>query len=344
MSISKKRGGVFLVWPQEYELSQHLADKLNLKLLLIQAKNPNSPLLFRYFNQSVRTIRWLTKNKPQFIFVQNPPLMACLIVYFYSFFHRQTRIGIDNHSVFFRSRKWKFFHSFSRPIAEKAVINTAHNKYDLRILKQWGVNCREMQFINPIYRKSLTNAPLKNLHWKHWKKKLNQAKVSVLMVNRFAKDDDDYITVMRAAKKKPNWIFFITGDSNKASQTELQFAPANVIFTGYLKHSEFLKLMQKCNIVLCLTLRENTILWSIREAMALRKVFVTSETKALREYFAGVGIFTERRSPKDLIGKIRYAVANTSIYQEKINSFLKNDSVRIKEEIVEIKKAIEQSL
>ncbi|MEA3273066.1 MAG: glycosyltransferase [Patescibacteria group bacterium] len=344
MTSSTRRRGVFLVWPQEYELSQHLADNLGLRLLLIQAKNPNSPVLFRYFNQSVRTIRWLNKHKPQFVFIQNPPLMACLIVYFYSIFHRQTKIGIDNHSVFFRSKKWVLWHSFFKPIAQRAVINTAHNKYDLRILKQWGVNCQEMQFINPIYRKSLTKSPLKNLRWKRWKKKLKQAKVSVFMVNRFAKDDDDYITVMRAAKRKPNWIFFITGDSSKASQTELQFAPSNVIFTGYLNHSEFLKLMQKCSVTLCLTLRENTILWSIREAMALRKVFVTSDTKALREYFSGVGIFTERRSPKDLIRKIRHAVTSTSIYQEKINLFLKNDSVRIKEEIVEIKKAMGQSL
>lgn len=341
MTIPKKRRDVFLVWPQEYELSQHLANNLSLKLLLIQAKNPNSPFLLRYFDQSIRTIRWLVKNKPQLVFIQNPPLMACLIVYCYSLFHHQTKIGIDNHSVFFRSKKWEFLHSFFRPIAKKAVINTAHNKYDLRILKQWGVNCQEMQFINPIYRKSSTKSPLKNLHWK---KRLKQAKVSVFMVNRFAKNDDDYITVMQAAKRKPNWIFFITGDFHKASQAELQFAPSNVIFTGYLKHPEFLKLMQKCSVILCLTLRENTILWSIREAMALRRVFITSNTKALREYFSGVGIFTERRSPKDLIRKIRHAVASTPIYQEKINLFLKNDSVRIKEEIVEIKKALGQSL
>jgi glycosyltransferase involved in cell wall biosynthesis len=336
-SKDKKSRKFFLVWPQEYELSRSLAKKLGLKLVLIQAKKQKLPFILRYLDQSRRTFSWLKRNQPDFIMIQNPPLMACLIVFFYSLAHPQIKIGTDNHSVLFRSRKWRLFHFLFKPVAKRAIINTAHNKYDLRLLKRWNVACQEMQFINPSYKKSLLETPLKNMDWE---KKIEQAEISVFMVNRFAKKDDDYATVLEAATRKPDWIFFITGDFHKINQKKINKAPSNVIFTGYLEHEEFLRLMGKCQMALCLTLREKTILWSIREALALRKVFVTSATEALKNYFSEVGIFSERKNPSDLIQKIQYAIKHERDYQEKIERFLEKDSARIEKEIRGIKNII----
>jgi glycosyltransferase involved in cell wall biosynthesis len=327
----------FLVWPKEYKLSEHLGEKLGIKLKLIQAKNSNSFFLIRYLSQTWRTLTWLFKEKPRFVYIQNPPLLPGLIAYFYSFFNEHFQYALDHHSVFFRSKKWKSFHFLAKPIAKKALINSAHNKYDLEILKNWQVKATEMQFINPQYAKKNLNQPLKN---KNWQAAIKKSKASIFMVNRFAENDDDYLTVIETAKNNPDWLFFITGNPQKAKDLSFEKLPLNLILTGYLKHPEFLKLMQACDIVLCLTLRENTVLWSIREALALNKVFITSETLALKDYFSQIAIFTQNKSPKDLEAKIKIAFKNPKKYQEKFKKFLKKDQKRIERQVSKIKTQI----
>ena len=335
---------VFLVWPREYKLSQHFARAIGLDLLLIQCKpwrGATLPFPIRYIIQSIRTLLWLLRHKPAFVYIQNPPLMAVMVVWFYTLFNKKTKYGIDHHSVFFREKKWQRFHGIARPLARQAAINTSHNVYDLRTLLEWNAVAMEMQFMNPHYNLTRLDEPLQNQALEEQRKKYP---FSVFMVNRFAKNDDDYLTVIKAAQHRPDWIFFVTG--NCANIHELDFAamPPNIVCTGYMEHEEFLKLMKRCDIVLSLTLREKTILWSVREAMALGKVFVTSDTEALREYFKNVGIFTKRRNSSDLIRQIDYAANHKAEYEERIRQFLIADALRIKEQCGKVRQAIDKAL
>ena len=340
MSQKSNNLRVFLIWPREYALSQNLAEALGLKIVLIQAKNERLPFWIRYVSQSFRTLAWLIKNKPTFVFIQNPPLMAGLTVYFFSLFHPKTKFGFDNHSVFFREKKWQSFHFLYKPIAKRALINTAHNRYDLDILKKWEVKCQEMQFINPVYNPEEMSAPLNDPRGSEWETRLAKAPISVFYTNRFAKSDDDYLTVIETARKRPEWLFFITGETKKVSKAIIKNASPNIIFTGYLEHSDFLKLMNRCDVALALTLREKTVLWSVRETMALKKAFVISDTKALREYFGTVGIFAKREDANDLLEKIQSACQNKEGQQEKIKEFLKKDNHRVEKELAKLKKKI----
>lgn len=330
----------FLVWPDEYQLSEQLAKALGFKLKLIQARKWHGlrlPLCFRYTSQSIRTIHWLFSVKPRLVFIQNPPVMACLIVFLFSLLYPGTKFAIDHHSVFFREKKWRFFHPLMKLVAKRSILNTAHNIFDLRTLKNWNVVAKEMQFINPDFDLSAISKTPVNVEWQAM---LDKYPVSVFMVNRFAVKDDEYETVFAAARKKPEWLFIITGDYLKTKNIRPSSAPANALLTGYIKHDLFLRLLQSSSVVLSLTLREKTILWSIREAMALGKVFVTSDTKALRTYFESVGIFARRKNPNDLIRNIEYALANSEKQKKKIRDFLKTDQKRVAVQIKRLKRII----
>lgn len=314
---------IFLVWPREDSLSQELATAIGFKLLTIRAKHPQAFFLSRYLEQSLETYRWLRANKPSLVYIQNPPLMAVLVVYFFTLFYPQTKFLIDNHSVYFKEMKWKLFHWLARPLHKKALLNTFHNFWDLNKMS-YLKNVLEVQFINPHYNFSRLRLPLEDQFLEN---ALQIASSPILMVNRFAKDDD-YQTVFNVAKRNPGRTFFITGDYRKISFLKKDKLPLNLILTGYLKHSEFLKLMFSCSLVLCLTLREETILWSPREAMALGKVFLTSKTEALEKYYKEAGIYCRKKNSLDLEEKISFAENNKGEQRLKIRKFLEKDQER----------------
>ncbi len=332
----------FLIWPREDQLSRNLALALGLQVVLAQAKNPGAHFLVRYFEQSVRTIKWLFRERPRFVFIQNPPLLPILIVSCFSFFYPKTKFGVDNHSVFFRSKKWRHFHFFGKFIFRKSIIVTAHNKFDLQILRRWQVPSLEVQFATPDLDKGALGKPLEN---KKLAAKIEKSTFPVLVVNRFAPNDDDFPTIRETAKNNPNWDFFITGDPGLLESEEKEGLPANLIFTGYLEHIEFLKLMARSKVALCLTLRNKTVLWSIREALALRKVFVTTDTGALRHYFSKIAIFSQKRDSQDLALKIKEAIAILpEETRKKFNRFLLKDKERMEREIRKARFLIKKGL
>lgn len=326
--------GIFIVWGRELELSKNLASALDLELKQVYFKkigNINIPTWLRYVIQAAVTIFVLVKKGPKIIYVQNPPVFAPLIIYFYSL-ASGSKFAIDSHTAAFLDSKWKKFYGLFKFVAKRAVLNTCHNYKNLEILKSWGIKpAMVVQFFNPAYDEKNLVQPLAN---DFLNEKLSQSSLPIIMVNRFA-SDDDYETVIAAAKLMPEATFFITGDN---SGKVLEKVP-NVVYTGYLQHQEFLKLMNKCKTILAFTLRPDTVLWSIREIMALRKPFVTTDSEVLRHYFSEVGVFT-KSEPLELKQKIYEAIKKENEIKIKIDQFLIKDKERWNLEISEVKKIL----
>lgn len=191
-----------------------------------------------------------------------------------------------------------------------------------------------MQFFNPAFDLVKLNQPMRD-------EKIEQAVKSsdlpIMMVNRFA-NDDDWETVAKTAELMPEAKFFITGDSREAKK-EIKNLPANVFLTGYLAQDEFLKLMWRSSVVLAFSLRPDTVLWSIREIMALGKPFVTTDGEVLKHYFNEVGLFV-KSDPRELKNKIIEANAKAAEIKRKIKDFLDEDNKRWDNEIKQYKNFI----
>lgn len=324
----------FVIWAKEVKLSQFLANSLGAELVLSFKEEwlwgMKAPALIRYILQSVDTYKRLKGIKPKAVFVQNPPIFAVAVVWFYCIFNN-AKFVIDTHTAGFLDRKWIFFHCLHRFFAKRAAFNTVHNYKNLEIIKGWGIeNGRVLQFYNPKREEILlpeTVLPENLLQTLEE----SAAKPKIFMVNRFA-NDDAWQEVVNAAKLMPEAMVFITGNDKKISQEIIKTFPSNVALTGYLPHAQFIKLMDGCDVVLALTKRKDTVLWSVREIMALQKPFVTTDSDVIRHYYGSVGIFTNHETA-DLKSKIEQALNSQNEVKEKIKSFLEKDKIRFERDI-----------
>ena len=329
----------FVIWAREVKLSQFLGKSLDAKIIVSYRKkwgNINIPALFRYFIQGADTYRKLRKLRPRFIYVQNPPIFAVLTVYIYCLFNKAS-YAIDSHTAYL-DKKWIYFHPLQKFLSRRAALTTFHNYKNLEFAeKKWGIkNGYVLQFYNPKLEEILNEE--EDLPDFISKKLAGQLGLKVFMVNRFAADDA-WKEVIAAARLMPENLFFLTGDYTKAS--ELRY-PKNVVLTGYINHKKFIRLMEKCDVVLALTKRKDTVLWSIREIMALEKPFVTTDNEVLRHYFGEAALFSDM-SPEDLRKKIEEAWENRFKIKGKIDAFLIRDQLRWEKDIEFINKLINKS-
>lgn len=332
LNVNKK---LFIVWGKEMQLSNNLGRALGAEVIQVYYKkigSYNLPVIFRYIIQAVETLLILMEKRPALVIVQNPPVFAPLIVMLYCKLFG-AKFAIDSHTAAFLDDKWVRFYGLFRFVAKRARFNSCHNFKNLEIFKSWDIKpAMVMQFFNPVYDLAKLNQPMRA-------EKIEQAvkdsNLQVMMVNRFA-NDDDWETVIKTAKLMPEADFFITGDFKQAGAEEKKL-PNNVILTGYLKHDEFLKLMHRSSVILAFTSRRDTALWSIREIMALNKPFITTDSQVLRHYFNEVGLFA-KSDALELKERILEAKAQTAEIKEKIKTFLIEDKIRWETEILEYKK------
>lgn len=330
----------FVIWAREVKLSQFLGHSLDAKIIFSYRKkwgSINIPVFFRYVIQGLDTYKKLREMRPQVVFVQNPPIAAVLVVYFYCLFNKISYV-IDSHTAFL-DKKWTYFHPLQKFLSHRAVLNTFHNYKNLEFAKKnWRIkNGYVLQFYNPKAEEILDeNEELPDFISK---KLSGQLGLKVFMVNRFA-SDDAWKEVIKTAKLMPENLFFITGDYTKMSGMEY---PKNVVLTGYINHKKFIKLMEKCDVILALTKRKDTVLWSIREIMALKKPFVATDNEVIRYYFSEVALFSDMTS-EDLKKKILEAWENRFKIKGKIESFLAKDLLRWEKDIMFVKKIISRKI
>lgn len=325
-----------VIWAREVKLNEFLAKELGGDVIISHKKNIGRfglPAPFRYLWQFLDTYKRLRAARPDVIIVMNPPIVAPIAAYFYCLFN-DARFIIDTHTAGFLDFKWKLFHPIHRFLAKRALLNTVHNYKNQEILEGWGIeNGYVLPFYNPkkeeIYPEEETILNTRIVE------ALKRDGIKVFMVNRFA-GDDAWQETIETARLMPDATFFITGDNKGRDIGEI---PQNVVLTGYLEHAKFMKLMDLSDVILALTKREDTILWSVREIMALRKPFVTSDSAVLRHYYGEVGIFTSME-PSDMRAKILEAYEKRLEISQEMDEFLKKDVLRWKKDIEHLKNVI----
>lgn len=333
----KSRKDIFIIWGREVKLSQYLAEALDARPVQVYYDRwlgLRIPWAIRYAIQTLATWYELCKSRPKIVYVQNPPAIAPLACLAYCRIFR-AKLMIDSHTAAFLEDKWTRFDWLFRFVAKRADLNTCHNYKNLEILRNWNVTpIMTLQFFNPCFDESELKKPLLN---PRLEAVVEQEAPMVLMVNRFA-SDDDYLTVIETARIAPEMNFFVVGNSEEVTDMPRDL-PSNVYLTGYVPHAEFMKLMYRSQVVLAFTRRADTVLWSIREILALRKPFVTADSEVMRYYFSDVALFA--KSDADEIRKRTIAAMdNKEIMPAKTEKFLIKDRERWNGDIQRVKEIL----
>jgi glycosyltransferase involved in cell wall biosynthesis len=333
----KTREDIFIIWGREVKLSQYLAEALDARPVQVYYDRwlgLRIPWAMRYAFQTLGTWYELCKSRPKVVYVQNPPVIAPLACLAYCKLFR-AKLVIDSHTAAFLEDKWTRFNRLFRFVAKRAGLNTCHNYKNLEILRGWNLTpIMTLQFFNPCFDETELRKPLSN---PRLESVVKLETPMVLMVNRFA-SDDDYLTVIETARIAPEINFFIVGNSDDVTDMPKDL-PSNIYLTGYVAHAEFMKLMYCSQVVLAFTRRVDTVLWSIREILALRKPFVTVDSEVMRYYFSEVALFA--KSDADEIRKQTIAAMNNrETMSANSEKFLIKDRERWNSDIQRVKEIL----
>lgn len=316
----------FVSWQRENfsSRSAKLAEALGAHSLQIYKKSVlgvRLPAPVRYIFQGVETFRRLRQLHAREVLVQVPPWPLTATVWLYCRMFGG-RFVTDNHTSTFGDRRWRAFNFIDRFFARRAAANLAHNHKNIETLRQWRAR-NPMMVLSPALWRDEVYDPAANLP-DHLAQAAALPGLKVLMVNRFA-SDDCWREVFNAAALLPDARFFVTGDPAQAGSAVAP--PPNVLLTGFLPKGVFIKLMDACDVVLTLTNRPNTLLWAIRECLALGKPFVATGNEVVVANFNGYCLFTDN-SPEDIAAKAIEVHRRRDEFVPKMARYIEQDKAR----------------
>jgi glycosyltransferase involved in cell wall biosynthesis len=262
----------FIAWTSYHRRSGLLAQHLGATIHHIcrgrQGELVLAPL--RYLAQARASWRVLRQERPDIVFVQNPPIFSVLVVSLYARRYK-ARYVIDSHTGTFLSPKWRWSLGLHHLLSHGALTTIVHNKSQEEIVKEW--KCRYTVLADP-----LGDFPKGEPF--HFDGQFNVAVVG----SSFPDEPTD--VMLEAARKLKGVCFYFTGDFGRIDRRLLRKKPENCYFTGYLPDEQYVGLLRGADSVMVLTTRDHTLLCGAFEAVSLGTPLIISDWPILREYFS----------------------------------------------------------
>ncbi|MEW6685534.1 MAG: glycosyltransferase [Candidatus Edwardsbacteria bacterium] len=266
------RKSVFVVWSPFSRRSETLAETLPAKIFLIKGNRKIFPLRFyRYLIQGWQTFKILHQEKPEIIFVENPPIYAVLFVFLFAKFHHRKFI-IDSSTRPFIIEKWyhRLFLAWHHYFSRHALLTLLHNEELVQFVRSWKINWYVLEDGIPYFKSYCVQEKRK--------------KMSVGVICSFS-SDEPIEEILEATHKIPEVHFHLTGDKKKLNVKLKKKLSSNVTLTGFLPDEEYIKLLQSVEVIMVLTTRPHTLLCGAYEAVAVGKPLITSDLPLLRHHF-----------------------------------------------------------
>lgn len=268
MTLDKR---IFLVWARHHRRSELLANRFNAVIYYVfhgrMGRFLDAPL--RYMIQAWKSWSILTRERPTIIFVQNPPIFAVLIVWFYTRFFGGKYI-IDSHTGAFLSSKWRWSVGLHRFLSQSALLTFVHNKSQEKIVEKWG--CSYYVLYDPV-----VDFPDKS-------KFSFVGQFNAVVVSSY-EADEPLDVVFETAATLPEVTFYVTGDDSRCPPTLLKIRPENCILTGYIPYEQYSALIKGADIVIDLVDNGDTLLCGAFEALSAGTPLIVSDWEILRERF-----------------------------------------------------------
>jgi glycosyltransferase involved in cell wall biosynthesis len=225
---------------------------------------------FRYVWQAWDTWRLLRRERPDVLFVQNPPIFSALLAYLYARLGG-AEFGIDSHTAAFVAPRWNWALPLHRWLSRRALVTLVPNQSQGDIVKQWDVPYLVLGFTPGEYPPG-ESYPL-------------DGGFSVAVVSTYEADEPLEV-VFQAAERLPDVDFYVTGDDRKADTALVAQKPDNCHLTGYLSYDQYVGLLRGVDAVMDLTTRNHTLLMGGYEAVSFGVPLITSDWPVLRDYFS----------------------------------------------------------
>jgi glycosyltransferase involved in cell wall biosynthesis len=272
MSTALEGDGLFLVWgsPSRGPRSQAFARELGIDVSFISATSRRGRLVapYRYVVQGLRTLWILFRRRPRIVFVQSPPSVAVIVVWFYAWL-AGARFVVDAHSCAMRSVYWTRPRWLYRRLARRAAATIVTSEHYAGSLRDQGGTSLVIRDVPTTFPTDPT-FPV-------------DGRFNVMVVNSFG-PDEPLDEIVRAASELDDVVFYVTGDGSRAGR-KVPSAPANVRFTGFLPEASYHALMAASQAVMCLTTHDHTMQRGACEALWMGKPIITSKWPLLQDYF-----------------------------------------------------------
>lgn len=268
---------IFLSWIRFHGRSQGLSDALGIRSYFIAADR-RWPATIRYILQTASTLQLLVRVRPRSIVLMQPPVVALLPTMIYCWVFRARTVA-DLHSGTFSNPKWswaaaltlKCLRSRHAAIVTNSALEAVCGGHDVKTFVLHDA-------IDPgIHLNVFRDGPSPDPEFEQY--------VLVPLAHSF----DEPIKAILSAARTSAWTWILTG---KASAETVRNAPSNVVFSGYVEHDEYMRLLSEAACVLALTTQENTMQRAGYESLMLGKALITSPAAVLKEYFSDAAIFS----------------------------------------------------
>jgi len=270
------RHAIWITWERQRR-SLVLAEQFNAKLFVYDDAFSNC--LLRYIILLLRTFKLIVKEKPKYVFCQNPSLfltyMLCLIKNTFNFV-----LIVDRHSNFrFENKEgivdiiFKYISNYTIKRANNTIVT---NNYLCDFVNKIGGRGAVLQDKLP----ELTLGVVTSM----------KGKTNVVFISSFS-SDEPIDEVIHSFEGLEDQYLYITGNYKKSTKYSklANKLPQNIIFTGFLEEREYQSLLVSADIVMVLTTQEHTLTCGAYEGVALGKPLIVSNTNAMRDYF-GAGV------------------------------------------------------
>ncbi|MGQ4893306.1 MAG: glycosyltransferase [Candidatus Njordarchaeia archaeon] len=274
-----KRKGLFIAWRVLSTRSEPIAKCLNFQLFFVKDKPP-------YLKSIVKTFIKILKKKPNYVAIQLPqgPLLflTALLKKLFRFL-----LIADVHTYFLLpvTLKEKLLNQPFIPYLKDCDIILVHN-YELKKFLPADLKKKTM-----VLRDLLPEIKISEKTYK----KTNE--VILVFPASFAHDEpiENLIRAFKRIKKPKNITvkLYITGNWKQMPDLKRKYSSKDIIFTGYLSRRDYLKLINKADVLLALTIYQYTWQSAATEALALGKPLILSRSKALMEVFTEGVIYVD---------------------------------------------------
>jgi glycosyltransferase involved in cell wall biosynthesis len=198
--------------------------------------------------------------------------------------------AIDCHTGVFHRTKWRWFLPLQCLLSRRALVTVVTDSAALATLRQWNVSCLFLEDALPVL-----DAPTDSIGSK------GDARVGVIS----SLDDDEPITeIFAAARLLPGVTFYITGNAERLSASNLAQKPENVILTGYLQGGVYSALLRNVHGLVILTNEPHAVNCGAYEAAAVGKPAIVSDWPDLRRCFTR-GFIHVTNTPEMIAAGIR---------------------------------------
>lgn len=270
---------IWITWEQ-HRRTKELAGALD-DVELFELESSASRFV-RYFILLLRTLFLLIQKKPALVIVQSPSnILALFMVTVGRIFTSKVVIDAHNGGVRPYHAQFQFFKSLFCYIHRKSDLVVVTNQALADVVIENGGNFFILEDKLPLM-KSTPTAQLEG--------DFNFVSISTFEV------DEPFEEIIKSAALLDNQIrVYITGDYSKVDHI-VNSSLKNVILTGFLPESDYVRLLSSCDAVIDLTNEPDCLVCGAYEAVSLEKPLILSDDPALRNHFNKGVIFTQNKS------------------------------------------------